>query len=92
MTQSWKLPALSLATTLAVAYVFCVIFDELFSPFGLIPVLAPASPWPISGGPLAFLTVFVLVLSSARSMESQRNSGAKNCTENASSILIPRMK
>lgn len=60
MTDSWKVPAFSVATTLAVIYVFCAIFDVLFPPFGLIAVLAPASPWPISGTPLAFLTGFAL--------------------------------
>ncbi len=60
MTDFWKVPALSLATTLAVIYVFCAIFDVLFPPFGLIAALAPASPWPISGSPLAFLTGFAL--------------------------------
>ena len=50
----------SLATTLGVAYIFCAIFDVLFPPFGLLAALAPASPWPISGSPLAFLTGFVL--------------------------------
>ena len=29
-----------------------------FPPFGLLAALAPASPWPISGSPLAFLTGF----------------------------------
>ena len=59
MTDSWKVPAFSLATTLGVAYVLCAIFDALFPPFGLLAALAPASPWPISGSPLAFLTGFV---------------------------------
>ncbi len=60
MTHSWKVPAFSLATTLALTYVFCVIFDVLFPPFGLIAALAPASPWLISGSPLGFLTGFTL--------------------------------
>ena len=60
MTDSWKVPALSLATTLAVVYVFCAVFDALFPPFGLIAALAPASPWPISGSPFAFLTGIAL--------------------------------
>lgn len=37
-----------------------IIFDALFPPFGLLAALAPASPWPISGSPLAYLTGFVL--------------------------------
>jgi hypothetical protein len=60
MTDSWKVHAFSLATTLGVAYVLCAIFDALFAPFGLLAALAPASPWPLSGSPLAYLTGFVL--------------------------------
>jgi len=62
MRDFWQVPAFSLATTLAVVYIFCTIFDLLFSPFGLIAALAPASPWPISGSPLAFLTGFALFI------------------------------
>lgn len=50
-----------------------------------LAALAPASPWPISGSPIAFLAGFVLFtttgLCSARSMESRGGSGAKNCSE-----------
>ena len=60
MANSWKVPALSLATTLAVAYFLCAGFDALFPPFGLIAALAPASPWPLSGSPLGFLTGFAM--------------------------------
>ena len=60
MADSWKVPAFSLATALAVAYLFCAGFDALFPPFGLIAALAPASPWPISGSPLGFLTGFAM--------------------------------
>ncbi len=60
MNDPWKVHAFSLATTLGVAYVFCAIFDALFPPFGLLAGLASASPWPISGSPLAYLTGFVL--------------------------------
>jgi hypothetical protein len=60
MTDFWKVHAFSLATTLGVAYILCAIFDTLFPPFGLLAGLASASPWPISGSPLAFLTGFVL--------------------------------
>ncbi len=60
MTDSWKVHALSLGTTLGVAFISCAIFDLLFPPFGLLAALAPASPWPISGSPLAFLTGFAL--------------------------------
>ncbi|MBI2715150.1 MAG: hypothetical protein HYX37_11955 [Rhizobiales bacterium] len=60
MKKFWTVPAFSLATTLALTYIFCAIFDVLFPPFGLIAALAPASPWPISGSPVAFLTGFAL--------------------------------
>ncbi len=60
MTDFWKMHAFSLATTLGVAYILCAIFDALFPPFGLLAELASASPWPISGSPLGFLTGFVL--------------------------------
>ena len=58
--DSWKVPALSLTMTMGVAYAFCAIFDVLFPPFGLLAALAPASPLPISGSPLAYLTGFAL--------------------------------
>ncbi len=60
MTNFWKMHAFSLATTLGVAYILCAIFDALFPPFGLLAGLASASPWPLSGSPLGFLTGFVL--------------------------------
>jgi hypothetical protein len=60
MVGFWKIHAFSLATTLGVAYILCAIFDALFPPFGLLVVLAPVSPWPISGSPIAFLAGFVL--------------------------------
>jgi len=60
MTDFWKVHAFALATTLGVAYILCAIFDMLFPPFGMLAGLASASPWPISGSPLAFLTGFVL--------------------------------
>lgn len=58
--DSWKVNALSLTVTLGVAYTLCAIFDVLFPPFGLLAALAPASPLPISGSPLAYLTGFSL--------------------------------
>jgi copper chaperone CopZ len=58
--DSWKVHAFSLATTLGVTYILCAIFDVLFPPFGLLAALAPASPLPISGSLLAFLTGFAL--------------------------------
>ena len=59
MSDFWKVHAFTLATTLGVAYIGCAIFDVLFPPFGLLAALAPLSPLPISGSPLAFLTGFV---------------------------------
>ena len=58
--DSWKVHALSLTVTLSVAYILCAIFDVLFPPFGLLAALAPASPLPITGSPLAYLTGFAL--------------------------------
>ena len=58
--DSWKVHALSLTVTLSVAYALCAIFDALFPPFGLLAALAPVSPLPISGSPLAYLTGFAL--------------------------------
>ena len=59
MTDSWKMHAFSLATTVGVAYILCAIFDALFPPFGLLAGLASSSPWPITGSPIAYLTGFV---------------------------------
>ena len=56
MPRPWKIPAFALATTFAVAYLFCAIFDVVFPPFGVIAAIAPASPWPLTGSPLAVLT------------------------------------
>lgn len=56
MTDSWKTHAFSLATTLGVAYISCAIFDVLFPPFGLLAAFGSATPWPISGSPLAYLS------------------------------------
>ena len=61
MTDSWKVTAFSLATTLGVAYLSCAIFDLVFPPFGLLAALASAIPFPISGSPLGFLTGFALL-------------------------------
>jgi len=60
MTNSWKVYAISLATTLGIAYIGCAIFDVLFPPYGLLVALAPHSPWPLYGTPVGFLTGFVL--------------------------------
>ena len=58
--DSWKVHALSLMATVSVAYALCAIVDVMFPRFGLLAVLAPASPLPISGSPLAYLTGFAL--------------------------------
>ncbi len=57
--KSWSVHAFSLATTAAVAYVGCAIFDALFPPYGLLALLAPASPWPLAGGAAGYLIGFV---------------------------------
>ena len=58
--DSWKVHALSLTVTMSVAYALCAIFDVMFPSFGPLAALAPASPLPISGSPLAYLTGFAL--------------------------------
>ena len=62
MTGLWKVHAFSLATILGVAYILCAIFDVLFPTFGLLAALAPASPWPLYGSPMGFLTGFVMFI------------------------------
>ncbi len=52
----WKVYGASLATALGIAYIGCSIFDALFPPYGLLVLLAPVSPWPISGSALGFAT------------------------------------
>jgi hypothetical protein len=58
--KNWNVYALSMATTGAVVYVLCVIFDALFPPYGLVALLAPASPWPLAGSPMGYATGFIL--------------------------------
>ena len=60
--DSWKVHALSLMVALSAAYTLCAVFDVFFPRFGLLALLAPASPLPISGGPLAYLTGFALFI------------------------------
>lgn len=60
MISFCKLHAFSLATTLGVAYILCAIFDMLFPPYGFLVALAPASPWPIYGSPIGYLTGFLM--------------------------------
>ena len=49
-----------MTVTLSMAYTLCAVFDVLFPRFGLLSALAPTSPLPISGTPLAYLTGFTL--------------------------------
>ncbi|MGD9878502.1 MAG: hypothetical protein AB7U95_00045 [Reyranella sp.] len=60
MNKSWKVSGYSLATTFAVAYVLCSIFDAVFPPYGLLAALAPASPWPLTNGLRGFLTGLIV--------------------------------
>lgn len=60
MTNVWKVTAFALATTTAVIYIACAIFDVLFPPFGMIAALGRVTPWPIHGTPLGFATGFAL--------------------------------
>lgn len=60
MNNTCKLHAFSLATTLGVAYIFCAIFDALFPPYGFLVKLSSATPLPIYGSPIGFLTGFVM--------------------------------
>lgn len=59
-TNFWKSIAFPLATTGAVVYILCALFDALFPPYGFIAWLAPASPWPLAGllGALTGLAMF----------------------------------
>lgn len=59
MAGAWKACACSLATTLAIAYVACAIFDALFPPYGMLVAFGPHSPWPIYGSPMGFLAGLV---------------------------------
>lgn len=58
--SQWKVHAFSLATTSGVAYVLCAIYDALVPPYGLLRLLAPASPWPLSGSPLGYAAGFLM--------------------------------
>jgi hypothetical protein len=58
--KNWNVYALSLATTAAVTYVLCAIFDALFPPYGLVALLAPASPWALAGSPAGYATGLIL--------------------------------
>lgn len=61
--SSWSVYAASLATIAGVVYVICEIFDALFPPpFGLIRLLAPATPWPITGSVTGFITGLVMFI------------------------------
>ena len=56
MTQFVKVHAFSLATTMAVAFSLCAIYDLVFPPYGLISALKPVTPFPISGSPIGLLS------------------------------------
>ena len=61
--SSWIVYAASLATTFGVVFIFCEIFDALFTaPFGFIRWIQPASPLPITGCVTAALTGFVMFI------------------------------
>lgn len=55
----WKVYATSLATTGAITYVLCAIFDVLFPPYGLLALLGQASPWPLSDSVAGYLAGLV---------------------------------
>ena len=59
MTAGWKVYGWALATTLAIAYIACAIFDALFPPYGMLVAFGPHSPWPIYGSPLGLLSGFI---------------------------------
>jgi hypothetical protein len=59
MSGLWKVYAFSLATTLAIAYTGCAIFDALFPPYGMLVAFGPHSPWPLYGTPIGLLAGFV---------------------------------
>jgi hypothetical protein len=58
MSGLWKVYAFSLATTLAIAYIGCAIFDALFPPYGMLVAFGPHSPWPLYGTPTGLLAGF----------------------------------
>lgn len=58
--RNWNVHALSMATTAVTVYVLCAIFDALFPPYGLLALVAPASPWPLAGGVTGYATGFTL--------------------------------
>lgn len=83
MTTFVKVHALSLATTMAIAFVFCAIYDLLFPPYGLLTAMKSISPLPLSGSAIGFLTglLFFAVagLRSVAYTELLRNSGTSGC-------------
>jgi hypothetical protein len=62
MTGIWKVYGWALATTLAIAYIACAIFDALFPPYGMLVAFGPHSPWPIYGSPVGLLAGLVTFL------------------------------
>jgi hypothetical protein len=59
MTAGWKVYGWALATTLAIAYIACAIFDAVFPPYGMLVAFGPHSPWPIYGSPVGLLSGLV---------------------------------
>lgn len=49
---------MSLASTAAVAYVLCAIFDAVFAPAGLLGLFSQVSPWPLVGTPAGYAAGF----------------------------------
>ena len=58
--KNWNAYGLSMATTAAVVYVLCAVFDALFPPYGLLAFLAPASPWPLGDSPAGYAMGLIL--------------------------------
>lgn len=57
---TWKVNAFALATTLGIAYILCAIFDTLFPPYGFLSAHVTATPWPIYGSLVGFMTGFIM--------------------------------
>jgi hypothetical protein len=62
MTTGWKVYGWALATTLAIAYIACAIFDAVFPPYGMLVAFGPHSPWPIYGSAVGVVSGLVTFL------------------------------
>lgn len=58
--SSWYTYGAALSTTVAVAFILCSIFDLAFRPYGLLQLIGSASPWPITGSLIGFITGLVM--------------------------------